>query len=134
MPLLSSYLMVADDDADDRLLFGAEFELLNPDISVKYAGSGSELLDYLAHCPTAGLPAVILLDYKMHDVSGPEVLQILMADRRYAEIVVVVWSTSQRAEDMEKCKRLGAVEYLVKPGTNDDLDQIVRRLATFFSE
>jgi len=132
MQMADPYILVADDDPEDRQALRDEFRLQNPGIAVKEVEGGRELLDFLDRCLPRQLPAVIVLDYQMPDLSGPEVLQQLSADERYRQIMIVTWSTSSRTKDMEECKRLGAMDYLIKPDCIDGLNKSVRQLAMLF--
>ena len=126
------YLLLVDDDPDDCDLFSEAFHSRNPDIAVKYAGGGREVLDFLERCEKDQLPAVLLIDYQMPGINGRELLRILQANSRYRHLVKVMWSTSIRVKDMEDCKRDGALQYLIKPATNEDLDQVIHQMTTIF--
>ena len=128
MQLAKPYILIADDDPEDLQGLRDEFIDQNPSMDVKSVQDGMELLRYLDGCPTDRLPVVIVLDYKMPGISGPQLLLLLATDNRFAQIVKVMWSTSCRTKDMEECKCLGATHYLVKPGTIDELKRSVRQL------
>ena len=128
------YILIADDDPDDRLLFSEEFTSFNPGTVVLHAEGGYQLLSLLNERSVDGLPAVIVLDYKMPDLTGPEVLQQLAANDRYRKIVKVMWSTSQRTKDIEDCLRLGAMTYLVKPGSVEELKSAMHLLTDIFEK
>lgn len=132
MQLANPYILIVDDDPEDRQVFADEFALQNPDITVKHLEGGRELLHYLNECPIHQLPAVIVLDYQMPDLSGPQILSHLAANDRYRRIVKVMWSTSRRTKDMEECKRLGATYYLVKPDTIEELKKAIHQLTCIF--
>ena len=120
------YLLLADDDAEDRDLFTEAFLKQNPGFAIEHASCGKDVLDFL--CKATELPVVLVLDYQMPDLNGPEVLQFLAASQRYRDVVKVMWSTSRRVKDMEECKKLGASYYLVKPADNRELDNMIRQM------
>ncbi len=60
-------------------------------------------------------PKIILLDLKMPKVTGIEVLERLKSDERTKTIPVAILTSSKEHPDMEKCYRLGANSYVVKP-------------------
>ncbi|HEV2354245.1 MAG TPA: response regulator [Puia sp.] len=122
------YILLADDDPDDLALFTQAFCEANPHARVEAFADGQEILDYLGSCSEDELPSLILLDYKMHVVTGPEVLQQLSSDVRLAHIPVVVWSTSERSEDIENCVHLGAAGYFLKPASSAELNVLVQKI------
>ena len=63
----------------------------------------------------AEMPDVLILDVKMPGLGGIEVLQRLKADTRLAAIPVVMFTTSAQGQDRDRCLRLGAADYVVKP-------------------
>lgn len=122
---------MVDDDDDDRLIFGLEFQDRSG-IRVQFANSGHELLEYLDDCPGYALPKVILIDYNIPDLNGPEILERLMSNPRYDNLFKVVWSTSRISREMHACLSLGAAAYLTKPATNAELNTLILKLTTFF--
>ena len=124
------YILIADDDPDDRQEFSNEFVRQNPGIEVMCVDSGSELFRYLEECPLDQLPVVIVLDYKMPELSGPQILMRLAANSCYKQIIKIVWSSSGRTKDVEDCINLGALDYIVKPSSIDDLQTAVQKLTS----
>ena len=120
------YLLIADDDQDDLDMLTEAFVRQNPGYLVEHVSGGKAVLQYLDK--TTELPAMLVLDYQMPDLNGPEVLQRLAADRRYTGLLKVIWSTSRRVKDMEDCKRLGAAHYLIKPGDSKELSSIIHQI------
>ena len=132
MQTAEPYILIVDDDPEDRQVFSSEFIHQNPGIAVEHIESGLELLGFLNECPSDRFPAMIILDYQMPDLNGPQILQALATDDRYKPIVKVMWSTSCRVKDMEECKQLGAADYLVKPGTMEELKKAVHQVTLLF--
>jgi PAS domain S-box-containing protein len=60
-------------------------------------------------------PDVVLLDLNLPDIPGDEVLRLLRADPRTAEIPVVVLSADATPGQIRKLMAAGAVDYLTKP-------------------
>lgn len=70
MELFTPYLLLVDDDADDRLFFNAGFERLTLPVHVEECADGQEALSFLAACPRDRLPALIVIDFEMPFLSG----------------------------------------------------------------
>lgn len=122
------YLLLVDDDPDDRDIFNAEFVSANPTVPVQYASSGHEALKMLEESAPSGLPIVLLIDYQMPGLDGLGLLQILQNNTKYNGITKIMWSSSHRIKDMEDCKRFGASHYLIKPATNAELQKVIHQL------
>lgn len=60
-------------------------------------------------------PDLILLDLLMPQVSGFEILEKLKSNLSTSEIPVVVVSAVSTKENVETCRRLGAVDFFAKP-------------------
>lgn len=127
------YILLADDDPDDQDTFSEAYIRHNPDACVQTVNDGKELLDYLNACPADELPTLILLDFKMPVLSGPEALQALASNAAYAHIPKLVWSTSVRTKDIDECIRLGAIRYFKKPSSFQELAESVRQIDAIFN-
>lgn len=60
-------------------------------------------------------PNLILLDFIMPDMMGDEVIKMLKSDPDTSGIPIMIVSTSADANDIEKCFRAGADDYVTKP-------------------
>lgn len=126
------YILLADDDPDDREALIQPFIRQNPDAGVQCADDGRQVLDFLERCPSGELPVLILMDYKMPFLTAAEILERLAGDRRYADILKLVWSTSNRAEYVDRCVGHGASHYFAKPNSVYELEKIVDRITRVF--
>lgn len=77
-------------------------------------------------------PSVILLDLQLCGQHGCDFLKRLRADRRFAAIPVVIFTTSDATADLTCCYANGANGYVVKPGTYDALVQFTTDLCHFW--
>jgi sigma-B regulation protein RsbU (phosphoserine phosphatase) len=105
----SGRILVVDDDAVNRTMLGATlrkagFEVLN-------ASSGSEALAITA----AAAPDLVLLDYMMPEMSGPEVLTRMRSQARMAGVPIFMVTASALGEHIESGLEAGADDYLLKP-------------------
>jgi CheY-like chemotaxis protein len=128
--MYSPYILLADDDPDDRESLIHPFVQQNPGVRVVSFGDGRELLSFLEACPDDELPVLILMDYKMPYVTAADILERL--DARYANIPKLVWSTSGRAEYVDNCVQRGASQYFTKPNSLPELASIVERMTGVF--
>ena len=78
------------------------------------------------------LPDLIVLDLKLRDRSGTELLRRIRADTRLALIPVVMLTASDNPIDMKTCYSLGANSCIVKPDTFVDLITLAGDLCRYW--
>lgn len=131
-------IIMAEDDADDRLLVRDALQECEWDADLRFVENGEELLDYLLrqgkyqqveHSPRPGL---ILLDLNMPRKDGREVLRDIRANTELRRIPVVVLTTSKADTDIEKIYELGANSFISKPVQFDGLVNLMRVLAQYW--
>jgi CheY-like chemotaxis protein len=128
------YILLAEDDPDDQFAFLEAFTRLNPHVSLRIVQDGQELLDFLDTSPDTRLPVIIVLDYKMPRLTGPDVLKYLAVCQRFIHIPKIVWSTSTREKDIAECLQLGAANYFTKPATNQELEDFIAGVNAFVND
>lgn len=126
------YILLADDDPDDRELF-SEAITQKDHIVVQTVNNGQELFAFLDAQSPDELPALILLDYNMPLITGPEILQRLGTQSTYAHIPKLVWSSSARTKDIQECIRMGADSYIKKPSTNQEMEELLHQVDKILS-
>jgi CheY-like chemotaxis protein len=133
-------VLLADDDADDRLMAQEAFEearLVNP---LYFVEDGEQLLDYLYRrgqytAPQAApTPGLILLDLNMPKKDGRQALQEIKADATLRHIPIVVLTTSKAEEDILRTYDLGVSSFITKPVTFEGLVDLVRGLMRYWFE
>lgn len=133
-------LLMADDDEDDREMARdalAETELRSV---LRFVENGEQLLDYLnqrgayAGTSSAPRPGLILLDLNMPRVNGREALNAIKADPVLRGIPVVVFTTSQSADDVQSSYALGANSYVSKPVKFAQFVETVKALEKYWFE
>lgn len=66
-------------------------------------------------------PILILLDIMMPKLSGYDIITIIKNDDRLKHIPVIVISVRNQTDDIIKCIKMGANDYIVKPFKTEDL-------------
>lgn len=131
-------IVIADDDADDRLLIEDAFQECDLSNQRDYVEDGVELLQYLraeekwAHRNAYDLPSIILLDLNMPRMDGRTALAQLKADPILKRIPVVVLTTSNAEEDIARIYDLGVNSFITKPVTFAGLLDAVRALNDYW--
>jgi CheY-like chemotaxis protein len=120
-------ILYAEDDPEDLDTFQDIINLIDPQIKIFHARNGSELFDILDN--SVILPDYVFLDINMPVLDGRECLKKIRSDKRFRSVPVVIYTTSNRPEDIDDLKKLGAYQYFVKPNT---FKEAVEGLGKFF--
>ena len=109
-----TYILIADDDPDDRECYGDSFTALEPSHQVTLVDRGTSLLDTL-HSTPDNLPSLIILDNLLPDMDGERLLSILKKDDRYRSIPIIVVPGHCSQERSQRLISLGALCCIEKP-------------------
>ncbi len=133
-------LLMAEDDADDRLLVKEALEESRVLNDLRFVEDGEELLEYLrrqgrySEPGVAPRPGLVLLDLNMPRMDGREALRALKSDPELRRIPVVVMTTSKAEEDIFRSYDSGASSYITKPVTFERLVELMKTLGNYWIE
>ncbi|MBJ6119167.1 response regulator [Pontibacter sp. BT310] len=136
----SIIILIADDDAEDRMLVKEALEESRLNNNIQFVENGEELLDYLNNkgrfedkdkYPTPGL---ILLDLNMPKKDGREALKEIKNEDHLRIIPVVVLTTSKAEEDILRTYDLGVSSFITKPVTFSSLVDVMKTLSKYWFE
>jgi CheY-like chemotaxis protein len=111
-------ILIADDDADDRMLIEQAFRECNLKSELYFVEDGEELMDFLHQrdaYASAMRPSLIILDLNMPRKNGIQALREIKANEQFRQIPVVVLTTSTAEEDILRTYDLGVSSYISKP-------------------
>jgi CheY-like chemotaxis protein len=123
-----SRIVLADDDADDRELFEEALSDIHPNAVLTTAQDGEELMFILRNYHK---PDLLFLDLNMPRKNGKECLREIHRNPLLNGIPIVIFSTSINPLDIEETFSLGAVLFLRKPNSYEELK---RNVSTIFFE
>jgi len=130
------FILIAEDDADDRFLLQAAFEENGFTDKLHFVENGVEILDYLNSLGNKEgvkkLPRFILLDLNMPKKDGREVLKEIKQNPELRKIPVVIFSTTNNEQEMRRCYELGANSYITKPNSFESLIKTVAALRSYW--
>ncbi len=109
---------------DDKFLANAyRVKLTKAGFEVKIAANGEEAVEALKEFE----PDIMLLDLVMPKKDGFSVLEDLRNDEKWKNLPIIVASNLGQQEDVDKAKKLGANDYVVK--SNESLQNILDKIA-----
>ena len=120
-------LIVVDSGIDIELLLLA-FQGEKITYPVDAIRTAREAIFYLAKSEC--LPALVLLDLKLPDMPGLELLRLLRDDERLNGLPIVVLSATDQAAAMGGALQAGANSYAIKPVTFPGFRDLVVQLKT----
>ena len=133
-------ILLADDDADDRMMASDALEESRLANDLRCVEDGEELMDYLhrrgKYAPPndAPRPGLILLDLNMPRKDGREALKEIKAQPELRSIPVVVLTTSQAEEDIYRTYDLGVNSFITKPVNFESLVALMKTLGKYWFE
>jgi DNA-binding response OmpR family regulator len=122
------YIVLADDDPDDRSCFVKEFEKQVAYATTKTVDDGQSLLTFLDNRSWKDLPSMILLSYHLPDQIAPDVIREMLLNPRYLGIPKLVWSRTGQPREMDECRILGVKYYFRKPNGVFEFEAIIRQI------
>jgi CheY-like chemotaxis protein len=131
-------IIMAEDDADDRLLVKDALMECQWNADIRFVENGEELLDYLLRqgkyrrAEESPRPGLILLDLNMPRKDGREVLRDIRGNAELRRIPVVVLTTSKADTDIERVYELGANSFISKPVQFDGLVNLMRMISQYW--
>jgi CheY-like chemotaxis protein len=131
-------ILMADDDADDRLMVKEAFEESRLGNELHFVEDGEQLIDYLlrrgpfAKLKGKPLPGLILLDLNMPRKDGREALAEIKKHPELRRIPIVILTTSKAEEDVLRTYDLGANSFITKPVTFDNLVKVIQVLGNYW--
>ncbi|MBS7606449.1 response regulator [Candidatus Bathyarchaeota archaeon] len=134
----SSYtILLVEDSMDDALITKRAMSKVNIMGRLIIVNDGEEALKLLrreGEYKDFALPSLIILDLKMPKVNGFEVLRELRRDERLRVLPVIVFTSSDRSEDIELAYRLGCNSYIVKPVRFEDFLRVMEEIKRYWLE
>ena len=128
-------IVIADDDEDDRQLIEDAFRESKFAHPFTFVENGEELLKYLhaaAPYQERQMPGLILLDLNMPRMDGRTALMHIKTDAKLRSIPVIILTTSNGEDDVQRTYDLGVSAYIPKPSTFNGLIDLVQALNNYW--
>ncbi len=123
-------ILLVEDNPDDAALTELA---LRGDIPARLqvARDGQEALDYLFNGAN-DLPRLVLLDLRLPNIDGLEVLRRIRENQRTRLTPVVILTSSTAPDDVATGYRYGANSYVCKPLDFDQFSRLLRELGSYW--
>ncbi|HEY9851936.1 MAG TPA: response regulator [Leptolyngbyaceae cyanobacterium] len=133
-----SRILLVEDDPGDVFRIQRAFRKANIISPLEVVTDGEQAINYLSGQEAYQdrdrypLPILILLDLKLPRRSGFDVLKWLRNESEVKHLPVVVLTSSDRPDDIERAYLLGANSYLSKPPEIDELLEMVKTIGIYW--
>ncbi len=114
-------VLLVEDDLNDIFLVKRAFKMAHIQNPLQIVTDGQEAINYLrgegkyADREAHPLPKLIVMDIKMPRRTGFEVLEWVKGNKPLRRIPIVIVSSSNNPQDINRAYELGANAYMVKP-------------------
>ena len=122
------YILLADDDEADRLIFKEAFSEMKIKTVIHTVNDGVQLMDWISK-NSNNLPNLLFLDLNMPKKNGFECLKEIRKNESLNEISIAIYSTSSSAKDIEETFLNGANIYIHKPNNFNELKAVLEKAA-----
>ena len=131
-------ILIVDDDSGHARLIEKNLTRAGLHNGMRRFENGQEVLDFLFQRGPGPhrireTPYLILLDIRMPQVDGVEVLRQVKADPELRKIPVIMLTTTDDPREVERCHDIGCSSYIVKPVDYEKFAEAVRNLGLYIS-
>ena len=131
-------ILLVEDDPNDVILIKRAFYKANIVNPIRVVENGEEAIVYLTGDgkyitrDQYPLPMLMLLDLRLPRKSGFEVLAWVRQQPGLKRLPIVVLTSLQRTEDINRAYDLGANSYLIKPTSFKKLLSVIKNINTYW--
>lgn len=133
-------ILMIEDSPEDYEITCRAFKKSRFNNPIYHLDNGDDALDYLhkrgaySDPEKAPRPGIVLLDLNIPGTNGKEVLRDIKSTHELKNIPIIVFTTSDDKQDIEKCYELGANSYLQKPVNLKRFIESIVRLKEYWFE
>lgn len=131
-------IVLIEDNLQDIEMILDAFKEHKMAYKVHVLNDGAGALDYFfgpqgnAHNAPSQLPKLILLDLKLPNVDGFDVLKHLKSHEQTRQIPVAVFTSSNEYAGKAQCYSLGANSYIVKPIDSEVFSRYIADIGSYW--
>jgi len=131
-------ILVAEDDAGHARLIEKNLTRAGLNNPVVRFDNGQAVLDFLFRRGSgrhrgSDVPYLLLLDIRMPQVDGIEVLRQIKQDSELRKVPVIILTTTDDPREVERCHSIGCASYIVKPVDYNKFAEAITGLGLYIS-
>lgn len=132
-------VLFVEDNLDEAILTLRTFREIHFPYEVVVVHNGKEALDFLsgtgayAKRDSRVTPLMVILDLKLPDVDGLDLLRTLKGDPMLKHMVVVVFTSSTEPSHRTEAMALGAHMYFRKPTGQEEFKEVIKTISGLLS-
>ncbi len=131
-------ILVAEDDAGHVRLIEKNLTRAGLNNPVVRFDNGQAVLDFLFRRGSgphraSDMPYLLLLDIRMPQVDGIEVLRQIKRDPELRKVPVIMLTTTDDPREVERCHSIGCASYIVKPVDYNKFAEAITGLGLYIS-
>ncbi len=137
-PYKKHLILLVEDDPSDQTLIHIAVQEARINVDLIIFDNAKQALQYLQKNVenTSGkphrLPDLILLDLKIPEMNGFQLLEELRKDKSLLPIPILILTISNNPEDVQRAYSLGANAFIHKPGMFKDFINVFKKLDRFW--
>lgn len=132
-------ILISDDDPGHTRLVVRNLRRAGLDNEILTFSTGRKLLDFLENLKEQSKEGLIenhcscllLLDIRMPDIDGIEVLTTIKKDPQLKKLPVTMLTTTDDPREISKCYELGCSQYIVKPVDYQKFAETIKKFGMF---
>jgi len=124
-------ILLADDDEDDCFLFQEALQEITLATRLTTVRDGEQLMQTLSKSET---PDVLFLDLNMPRKDGLQCLIEIRQQEKYKKLPVIIFSTSNQPDAVDKLHQAGAQYYIRKPSNFEHYRKVISQAMVRIAE
>lgn len=126
-------IIIAEDNEGHVLLVKKNLRRAGIKNEILHFSNGQDLLDFLFQQDEKqhNKQYLLLLDIRMPKVDGIEALRQIKQDSRFRKMPVIMLTTTDNPQEIDKCYELGCNVYITKPVDYEKFMDAINRLGLF---
>jgi CheY-like chemotaxis protein len=126
-------VLIVEDNENEVFMVQTALERASVAFPVTFVRDGQEAIDHLSSVQTADTcPRMVLLDLRMPRYNGFEVLTWIRQQPGLRRMPVVIFTSSDLREDVNRAYDLGANSYLLKPVGMRNIADLIQQIHAYW--